>query len=165
MPILILQTSVRGWLLQGNFPWLSPCCGLNVCFPPPKIHILKHWATMWWLGLWKVVRFRWGWGPHKGICVFIRKGRGQSSLSLLHGKMQWQGSHLQPGKGSSPDTWIGWYFDYGLLSFQSCEKQVSVGSATSSMVFCCGSSSSLRHFPSPFPVNLSCYIFFKKHLY
>lgn len=95
---------------------------------PPQIRMLKHWATMWWLGLWEVIGLDEGGGPHNGISVFIKKReRPEFSLSLLHGKMQWQGSHLQPGKESSPGTWIGWYFDCGLVSLQSCEKQVSVG--------------------------------------
>ena len=42
----------------------------------------------------------WGWGPHDGISVLIRRGRGQSALSLYYLRTQRESGHLRARRES-----------------------------------------------------------------
>lgn len=92
--------------------------------------------SIWKLGLWEVIRFKWGhedWVPIVGLVPLLlkkikRKEKTPNSLLLClqHAKIQWADSHLQASKRALSRKRICCHHDLGLPRLQNCDKQISV---------------------------------------
>ena len=68
-------------------------------------------------------------------CIYKKRKRHKSSLSVLHVRTEQEGGHLQTRKRVLTRNWICWLLALRLPSLQNCEKEMSVVSASLSWYF------------------------------